>query len=79
MAKYYISITETLRRVVCVEAETSDDTTFIVEQAYYDEEVVLDASDYVETVFEEATEKIKMRIDNGELSEEDIQIVPESE
>ena len=78
MAKYYISVTETLNRVVCVEAESLDDAIYTAEQAYYDEEVVLDASDYVATEFSDASEEVKTRIDDEKISEEDFQLVPAS-
>lgn len=46
--KYYVSITETLNRVVGVEAENEKDAVRKVTEAYCEEEIVLDSSYYVD-------------------------------
>lgn len=46
--KYYVSVTETLNRVVSVDAESESEAKDKVETAYQCCELVLDADDYVE-------------------------------
>lgn len=46
--KYNIEITETLSRVITVEAPTAEQARERVEQAYNDEEIVLNYNDCVE-------------------------------
>lgn len=45
---YQIEVSETLCRIVEVKAESEEEAIDIVEQQYKNEEIVLDASDYVE-------------------------------
>lgn len=47
--KYYVSITETLNRVVGVEAENKEEAVRKVTEAYCEEEIVLDSSYYVDS------------------------------
>lgn len=47
--KYYVSITETLNRVVGVEAESKEEAVRKVTEAYCNEEIVLDSSYYVDS------------------------------
>ena len=49
MTKYRIEVTEVLSRIVETEAENEDDAVEMVRQMYRKCELVLDASDYVET------------------------------
>jgi hypothetical protein len=49
MTKYRIEVTEVLSRIVEAEAENEDDAVEMVRQMYRNCELVLDASDYVET------------------------------
>ena len=49
MTKYRIEVTEVLSRIVETEAENEDDAVEMVRQMYRNCELVLDASDYVET------------------------------
>ena len=49
MTKYRREVTEVLRRIVETEAEIEDDAVEMVRQMYRNCEIVLDASDYVET------------------------------
>lgn len=48
MKTYEIEITETLQRVVKVEANSEDEAYNIVSQKYKNEEIVLDDSDFVD-------------------------------
>lgn len=45
--KIYVSITETLNKVICVEAESDKEAVNIAENAYFKEQVVLNQNDYV--------------------------------
>jgi len=49
MTKYRIEVREVLSRIVETEAETEADAVKMVRQMYRNCELVLDASDYVET------------------------------
>ena len=51
MSEYAVEITETLSRVITVEAESEDKALVTVINMYYSEEIVLDASDHVDTDF----------------------------
>ena len=49
MTKYRIEVSEVLSRIVEMEAENEDDAVEMVRQMYRNCDLVLDASDYVET------------------------------
>ncbi|MDO9213053.1 MAG: DpnD/PcfM family protein [Methylococcales bacterium] len=49
LKKYQIEITETLQRIVEIEAASLDDAISEIQKQYKDEEIILDSSDYVET------------------------------
>ena len=49
MTKYRIEVTEVLSRIVEIEAENEDDAVEMVRQMYRNCDLVLDASDYIET------------------------------
>lgn len=49
MMRFAIQITETLQRVIEVEASSAEDAEVIVRRRYYSGEPILDASDHVET------------------------------
>lgn len=49
MKKYRIEVSEVLSRIVETEAKNEDEAVEMVRQMYRNCEVVLDASDYVET------------------------------
>lgn len=49
MKKYQISVKEILEKIVEVEAESVADAIDKVHDMYYNEEVVLDSSDYKDT------------------------------
>ena len=47
--RFAIQITETLQRVIEVEASSAEDAEMIVRRRYYSGEPILDSSDHVET------------------------------
>ena len=49
MTKYRIEVTEVLSRIVEIEADNEDDAVEMVRQMYRNCDLVLDASDYIET------------------------------
>lgn len=49
MMRFAIQITETLQRVIEVEASSAEGAEMIVRRRYYSGEPILDASDHVET------------------------------
>ena len=49
MTKYRIEVREVLSRIVETEAESEEDTVEVVRQMYRNCDIVLDASDYIET------------------------------
>ena len=64
---FYISITETLNRIVEVQAENESEAIQKVSDAYYAEDIVLDSEDFVDTEFEDDTERLLENYDNGGL------------
>ena len=64
MKTFYISVTETLKRIVEVHAEDSNEALQKAEDAYYNEEIVLDSDDFFERDFNDETEET---INNYEL------------
>ena len=64
MKTYYISVTETLNRIVEVHAEDSIEALQKAEDAYYNGEIELDYNDMVDTDFNDETEET---INNYEL------------
>ena len=64
MKTYYISVTETLNKIVEVHAEDSSEALQKAEDAYYNGEIVLDSEDFVDTDFNDETEET---INNYEL------------
>ena len=67
MKTYYISVTETLNKVVEVQAESSEEALRKAESAYDADEFELDHDDYVDTEFEDDTERLLESYDNGGL------------
>ncbi|MBO7569743.1 MAG: DpnD/PcfM family protein [Bacteroidaceae bacterium] len=49
MKKYRIVVTEILSRIVETEAESEQDAVETVRQMYRNGDIILDASDYIET------------------------------
>lgn len=64
---FYISITETLNRIVEVRAENESEAIQKVSDAYYAGDIVLDSEDFVDTEFENDTERLLESYDNGGL------------
>lgn len=64
MKTFYISVTETLNRIVEVRAEDSQEAIQKATDAYYDGQIVLDSDDYVDVDFNDETEET---INNYEL------------
>ena len=64
MKTFYISVTETLNRIVEVHATDVYDAIQKVSDAYHDEQIVLDSEDYVDVDFHDETEET---INNYEL------------
>lgn len=54
---FYISVTETLNRIVEVRAEDEYEAIHKVSDAYYDGQIVLDSNDYVDVQFNDETEE----------------------
>ena len=67
MKTFYISITETLNKIVEVHAEDSGEALQKAEDAYYNGEIELDHDDYVDVEFEDDTERLLESYDNGGL------------
>lgn len=59
--KYYITVIETLKKRVEVEAETEEDALARVEQAYNKCDIILDENDFTDVKF-----KVKKVIDEEE-------------
>ena len=67
MKTFYISVTETLNKIVEVQAESSEEALRKAEDAYDTDEFELDHDDYVDTEFEDDTERLLESYDNGGL------------
>lgn len=65
MKTFYIAITETLNRIVEVHAETKNDALYKAKDAYDNEQIVLDSSDFVGVEFVNETERINNIYDLG--------------
>ena len=52
MKTYRVVVTETLQRIVYVDAKSAEDAKRNVEERYHNEEIVLDSSDYQDTEIE---------------------------
>lgn len=59
MNKYRILITETLQKVVEVEADNFADAYDLVREKYEDEEIVLDSSDFIDYSIEDYTDVLE--------------------
>ena len=65
MKTYYISVTETLNKIVEVHAENEQEALQKAEDSYYNDEFELDYNDRVNTEFENNTEDTLESYDNG--------------
>ena len=52
MKTYKVVVTETLQRIVYVDAKSVEEAKCNVEERYHNEEIVLDSSDYQDTEIE---------------------------
>ena len=52
MKTYRVVVTETLQRIVYVDAKSAEEAKRNVEEQYYNEDIVLDSSDYQDTKIE---------------------------
>lgn len=52
MKRYYVSVTETLNKVVSVDADSKKDAEEKVRDAYRDCDIVLDSDDFAEEIIE---------------------------
>lgn len=64
---FYVSITETLNKIVEVQAEDEYEAIHKISNAYYAGDIVLDSEDFVDTEFEDDTERLLESYDNGGL------------
>ena len=65
MKTYYISITETLNKIVEVQAEDSSEALQKAEDAYDADEFELDHDDMEDLEFEDDTDRLLESYDNG--------------
>lgn len=65
MKTYYISITETLNKIVEVQAESSEEALRKAEDAYDADEFELDHDDMEDLEFEDDTDRLLESYDNG--------------
>ena len=52
MKRYYVSVTETLNKIVSVDAESENEAVQKVQDAYDNSDIVLDAENYTGKVIE---------------------------
>ena len=52
MKTYAVVVTETLQRIVYIDAKSAEEAKCNVEERYHNEEIVLDSSDYQDTKIE---------------------------
>lgn len=65
MKTYYISVTETLNKIVEVHADSEQEALQKAQDSYYNDEFELDYNDRVDTEFENDTEGTLESYDNG--------------
>lgn len=76
MKKYfYVSVTETLNRVVKVKAESFDEAVDIVEEACARDDLELDYRDFVDRNEEDETSNVESLIKDGFVKETDYEEV----
>lgn len=65
--EFIITVTETLKRTIIAEAESSEEALAMVREAYNEGSIVLDSGDYYNTVeFKDETKKYPKR-ERGKL------------
>lgn len=52
MKTYRVVVTETLQRIVYIDAKSAEEARDVAEERYRNEEIVLDSSDYQDTKIE---------------------------
>lgn len=57
--KFKIEITETLQRIIDIEANSLDDAVIEISEQYRNEKIVLDSSDYIKTDIVEFNPRLK--------------------
>ena len=67
MKTYYISVTETLNKIVEVQAESSEEALRKAEDAYDADKFELDHNDMEDLEFEDDTDRLLENYDNGGL------------
>lgn len=67
MKTYYISVTETLNKIVEVQAESSEEALRKAEDAYDADKFELDHNDMEDLEFEDDTDRLLESYDNGGL------------
>ncbi len=65
MKTFYISVTETLNKIVEVQAESSEEALRKAEDAYDADEFELDHDDMEDLEFEDDTDRLLENYDNG--------------
>ena len=65
MKTFYISVTETLNKIVEVQANDDREAIQKVSESYYNDEFELDHNDFVDAEFEDDTERLLESYDNG--------------
>lgn len=65
MKTFYISVTETLNKIVEVQANNECEAIHKVSDAYYNDEFELNHNDFVDTDFEDDTERLLESYDGG--------------
>ena len=65
MKTFYISVTETLNKIVEVQAESSEEALRKAEDAYDADEFELDHNDMKDLEFEDNTDRLLESYDNG--------------
>ena len=67
MKTFYISVTETLNKIVEVQAESSEEALRKAEDAYEADKFELDHNDMEDLEFEDDTDRLLESYDNGGL------------
>lgn len=67
MKTFYISVTETLNKIVEVQANDEYEAIHKVSDAYYNDEFELDYNDHVDVNFDDDTEALLESYNKGEM------------
>lgn len=55
--KYRVEVTETLQRIIEIDAECNDEAVLKAHRQYCNEDILLDSMDFIEVVFEVLSEE----------------------